>query len=328
MAQRTNYKWTIHNFSTVASRENRTSTLESKRFTLTGSNIKFHLEFEPTNLTEDHCALGLGLDDLGEAKSVELVYKVWIENTNGNKIGMYTDTFYKSQIGGSVFSLLHHDNLYSPASNFIKHDILFICCEIRYKSSIPSDDTPEFAAKIAEKEWLFYQEGFTGPCIIEVGDQKFEIDKKKLMAHSPVFDRMFKSGMKEAQTGKVTLSDTTPIIIQALVKYLHVHYIEDLDEEALGLYFLADKYEITDLKDKCSRVLIGELNEGNILDRLIMAFRHSDKAFKEGVLDYLADRPGSFKEIMKSDEWRTFINDNMQLSREMIDEAFKSMNWY
>lgn len=336
MAQPTIYKWMIHNFSKVASLDDPTLVLDSKRFTLTGSKFKFHLRFKPISTMEwsnEHCSFGLILDDLGEAKSVDLSYKLWIENTDGSKIvepgiGMLTRAFSQIGIGWGWDEFVHHDKLYSLTNPFIKHDIAFICCEILYNSSIPSDGTPQLATTTDEKEWALHQEGFTGLCIVEVGDQKFEVEKKRLMAHSIVFDRMFKSGMKEARTGTITLNDTTPTIFQALVKYLHVHNIEDSDEDALGLYFLADKYEIIDLKEKCSQTLIGKLNEDNILDYLIMAFQHNDKMFKQGILDYLADRPGSFKEVMKSEEWSKFTTDDLQLAREIIDEAFKSMNWY
>jgi len=335
MVQRTIYKWTINNFSKTASRENPTLILDSKRFTLTGSNFKFHLRFEPTdtNGSKERCSLGLISVDLGKAKSVELELKLWIENTNGDKfvapeIGMETGVFNKIGEGSTFSEFAHHGQLYPPESTFIKHDIAFICCEILYRSSIPSDGTSQFAAEIDEKEWSLHQEGFTGPCIIEVGNQKFEVEKKKLMAHSIVFDRMFKSETEKEQTGTITLNDTTPTIVQSLVKYLHVHTIEDSEEKVLGLYFLAEKYEITGLKEECSRVLMDKLDKDSILDRLIMAFLHNDKVFKRGIFDYLADRPGSFKELIKSDEWYKFITNNMQLSREIIDEAFDSMNWY
>jgi len=68
------------------------------------------------------------------------------------------------------------------------------------------------------------------------------------------------------------MNDTIPAVVQAFVKYLHVHDVENSDEEVFGLYLLADKYEIVDLKEKCSRILIGKLDKENILDLLIMAF--------------------------------------------------------
>jgi len=140
---------------------------------------------------------------VGRIEICQVGLQVWIENTDGDKIvksaiGMVTKTFGKIGKGRGLRTLLHHNTLYSPASTFIKHGILSICCEILYKSSIPSDGTPQFSTQIGKKEWSLYQEGFTGPCIIEVGDQKFEVGKKRLMARSIVFDRMFKSEMKEA----------------------------------------------------------------------------------------------------------------------------------
>jgi hypothetical protein len=134
-------------FSKVASRNTPTSILESKIFTLNGSNAKFFLSFEPTNKTKngskEYSSLYLVSKDSNEAVSIELKYRFWIENRYGKKIkpGNSNIYFYSNNLflglnfkfesirdlfGYTEF--VHHDRLYSPQNDFVKDD--FICCEI------------------------------------------------------------------------------------------------------------------------------------------------------------------------------------------------------
>lgn len=69
------------------------------------------------------------------------------------------------------------------------------------------------------------------------------------MAQSPVFERMLLSGMKETQTNTIEISDFRAEVVEAFIKYVHVHKIEIMDEMAEELLVFADKYEVIgDLK--------------------------------------------------------------------------------
>lgn len=328
-------KWRIDQFSSAASRDDPNTSLNSPEFKLS-SGASFCLQLEPTtrqpNGNKGYCALFLKANNLAGNKSVVLTYRPWIENTSGDKLGPRLNIIKHEFVGNQNWGypeFVQHNLLYG--SEFIKEDVVIIRCEIQVikptNEEIPLDNSQRQAIEAGKKEWDFYEQGFTGACVIQVADQEFKVGKNKLMASSRVFEKMFLSGMQESQTGTVSMKDTSPAVIQALIKYLHVRDLENPGEIALELYILADKYEIDDLKMKCSRILVDGLDKGNFLDRVTLAFNRNDGEFKNGIFNYLMGRPGIFKDIMKSEEWKKFATENAQQSNEIIDEVFQNMKW-
>jgi len=336
MALRTIFKWPILKFSEAASRDDPEREMYSDVFTLTGNNLKFYLRFKPTNTKEfgskEHCSFYLMPYDLAEMTSVTLDFKLWIQNTDAGKIieprwGFTTNTFVEIDSGYGLTEFAHHDLLYSQNSTFIKRDTVFLCCEIRYRLPEPKKDKVQFMAEIQQKEFSFRKQGYGDLCTIRVDGQEFRVAKQKLMANSPVFEAMFKSGMQEAQNNVIQMQDTSPAAIDALIDYLDVHDLENLQEEALGLYLLAGRYMIEDLKEEATKILIEKLDEDNIQNHLVLAFRHNDATFKFGALDYLMAHTGCFKNIMTSDQWMTFASNNMEMAREIVNEVFGAFKW-
>lgn len=59
---------------------------------------------------------------------------------------------------------------------------------------------------------------------------------------------MLMSDMKETSTGIIRMEDVDVNIMDAFIEYLHLKSVHNLDEIAVGLFDLADKYQISDLK--------------------------------------------------------------------------------
>jgi len=280
-------------------------------FTLTESSIKFYLWFEPTNKKEgaskEHCAFYLVSRDLNGEPSIKPAFKLWIENTDGDKIlnpisGLYTSVFNQIGEGRGRSEFVHQDQLYSPASTFVKNDTIFICCEI-----------------------LLLPQEFKDPCIINAGNQYFQVDKQKLMSQSAVFERIFKSGIQEARDIIIPMEDVAPKTVNAFIQYLHLHKISNLGEEAVGLYKLAGDYQVSDLQKKCAEILVDGLNSDNLFERMVIAFKHEDPGFKQGILNYMIGHPGDFKQIMISSKWKKLMDENLEMSHEIVKEFFKVM---
>jgi hypothetical protein len=335
MNSRTIFKWPILKFSTTASRYDPKRVLDSGNFRLTDSNMKFCLRFRPTNATPnfsyEYSSLFLVAKEFDGAAFIDLKYKLWIENTDGTKIpdptsGMSTHKFEKIDIGWGWSEFAHHDRLYSEENSFVKHDMIFLCCEVQLLPPETIEVNSQSEADIKKKEWALYQEGYKDSCVIQVGDQKFPIEKKKLMTISAVFERIFKSEVQKTQARVIQMDEVSSATVDVFIQYLHLYDLANLDGEAFGLYKLAHTYEIADLKKRCSTILLDDLNSDNVFDRMVLAFKHNDPILKRGVFDYLADRPVNFKQIMISSEWKEFMNVNVELSHEIINEFFKIMN--
>jgi hypothetical protein len=70
-----------------------------------------------------------------------------------------------------------------------------------------------------------------------------------LAANSEVFKRMFMtSSCKEVQTGIINITDANAVIMEAFVEYIHRGKVEILEPVAVGLFKVADKYNVKPLK--------------------------------------------------------------------------------
>lgn len=70
-----------------------------------------------------------------------------------------------------------------------------------------------------------------------------------LVAHSNVFKRMFSTpNCKETQTGIIEIKDFKAPIIEALIQFMHIEEVDNLEPNAIDLFKVADKYNVEGLK--------------------------------------------------------------------------------
>uniref|UniRef100_A0A914QVX8 BTB domain-containing protein n=1 Tax=Panagrolaimus davidi TaxID=227884 RepID=A0A914QVX8_9BILA len=101
---------------------------------------------------------------------------------------------------------------------------------------------------------------------IFVDEKKIDVHKCVLSAVSPVFARMFESGMKESEENKVTIKDFTYEIVETAIKYCyHSSLVTDptIENKMKVLQFF-DKYNIQPFKDDLENFLISEIHESNV----------------------------------------------------------------
>jgi hypothetical protein len=87
----TTVKWRIGNFIDAATRDDKRKFLCSEEFSLYKSRMRFILEFYPITRDDiklkDSSAVYLMPKHLDNEKSVELSYKFWMENKDGQQLG-------------------------------------------------------------------------------------------------------------------------------------------------------------------------------------------------------------------------------------------------
>ncbi|XP_047370539.1 speckle-type POZ protein isoform X2 [Vespa velutina] len=104
-----------------------------------------------------------------------------------------------------------------------------------------------------------------------VEDSVYPVHKCILGAHSPVFENIFTSGMKEQKEGRVYITDLTKGTCTSMMSYIYTNRLEDLDNIASELIIIADMYNILDLVKLCKDALIKQMNEENVFDTLVIA---------------------------------------------------------
>uniref|UniRef100_A0A914QQ88 BTB domain-containing protein n=1 Tax=Panagrolaimus davidi TaxID=227884 RepID=A0A914QQ88_9BILA len=157
------------------------------------------------------------------------------------------------------------EELFDPEKRFIvdgkmtvyMDGILSIEKEAENEILLQFDDT--FDSKLGLALWEQENKDF----IISAGGKEIHAHKNVLAARSPVFSRMFVSGMKEAKENKVTIEDFTFNIVEKAIKLCYHQSLvpySTLEEKTKLLQFF-EKYDIQPLKDILEKYLISVLNE-------------------------------------------------------------------
>jgi len=109
-----------------------------------------------------------------------------------------------------------------------------------------------------------------------VGGEEIKAHKAILFARSKYFAAMFRSKSKEDSSGKIDVPDADPKVFRGMLEFLYGGFSpKQLDDIALDLFIIADKYGIDKLRDICELNLRTHLNADNVVDALLLAERHN-----------------------------------------------------
>jgi speckle-type POZ protein len=140
--------------------------------------------------------------------------------------------------------------------------------------------------------------------VIEVQQEKFEVHKAILAAHSPVFLTMFHSDLTEKQTNTLKIEGIEPAVFKEVLRFIYTDQVEKLDELAVELMAVADRYMLELLKSKCEAHLAGKITVENCVDLLMLADLHSAVGLKTFVLDFFRLRAS---EVAQTASWQQLM---------------------
>ena len=149
-----------------------------------------------------------------------------------------------------------------------------------------------------------------------LSDVQFVVQWKSFSAHlailaaaSPVMAAMFESG-----TSTKEINDVEPEVFEQVLRYLYTGVAPQLKELTESLLVAADKFQITDLKEECEVHLVSQLTMENVVQRLLLAHKHTAARLLDGSLEFLAV---SHDEVWDRPEWK-------QLSEKHPDVFFSA----
>ena len=88
--------------------------------------------------------------------------------------------------------------------------------------------------------------------------------------------------MRESSSGAIEVPDVDPVAFRGMLEYIYGGmYPEKLDNIALDLFVVADKYGLEKLRDICETAIIANLNADNVVDALLLAERHAREELKD-----------------------------------------------
>ena len=119
--------------------------------------------------------------------------------------------------------------------------------------------------------------------------------KAILTARVPYFERLFASGMKEAETNRIRVEDVDADTFRQFLLFIYAGKLpENVETHARAYLPLSEKYDVKILKRRCEETLERQLERQNLVETLVWADLYRCEKLKETCLK-------------KYEEWRTRI---------------------
>ena len=149
-----------------------------------------------------------------------------------------------------------------------------------------------------------------------------------LAARSPVFDRMFSTGMQETSSGTVNITDTSAPVVRLLCEFMYTAKFDDLtalddDTTLSSLIKVAAKYQVTDLLEVANREATRRLTHENAVQWLILAAQLQAEPLKTECLKVVAR---NLQAVQTTVAWYQLTQD-ARLFTEVGPELFKMVGW-
>ncbi|KAG8193870.1 hypothetical protein JTE90_011430 [Oedothorax gibbosus] len=165
-----------------------------------------------------------------------------------------------------------------------------------------------------------YRDGILSDATINTEGKSFSAHRSILAARSPVFRAMFeKDEMSEGRSGVVDIDDVDSETVDRMLVFLYGDSLQGLQwGEAASLYYVADKYAIQPLKQKCADILKTGLTVDNVCDALVLADTHSDEQLMKSVVDFIYDH----QEVVSSPKFEQLEDIKPRLTSKVTKELF------
>ena len=164
---------------------------------------------------------------------------------------------------------------------------------------------------------LFRSE-FLSDCRIFCGKVEYPVHKVVLAARSPVFYAMFQHKMQEKETNEVKLDDAEPDIYLELLRFIYTDIVENVEQVALLLFGLAEKYDLKRLRGICASELARSISASSAIAILKLAELHNATDLAECALKFIKLH---LDDVIKSADYN-----NLRASRsKLLDKILLSM---
>lgn len=148
--------------------------------------------------------------------------------------------------------------------------------------------------------------------------KEFRAYKGILAARSSVFAAMFRHHMEEHKQNRVTIDDIEEQVFSEVLYFIYTHRAPSLNEMALELLAVAEKYALQDLKAMCEEALIANRSVQTAVKTLVMAELHSAKQLKVQTIKFINRNASN---IITTENWQNVKEHYPSL----IEEAYSAM---
>lgn len=159
---------------------------------------------------------------------------------------------------------------------------------------------------------------------LHVEGKKLHAHKMILAARSSVFSAMFDHDMAENLTNEVNIEDIDLESFKCVLRFMYCGEIDVIStENALTIYAAADKYALKDLKKLCLEYAEKKLTIEWVLDVVKFADFYNETETGEAARKFFRENA---IEILETDHWKTFSEENHKMSMDLIVSAFRELS--
>lgn len=157
--------------------------------------------------------------------------------------------------------------------------------------------------------------------LIKVKDREFKVHKVILTARSTVFDRMFSHDLSETNSGIVPIEDCEPAAFEEFLFFVYTGKTQNLSSNnACELYYVADKYDLMEMKEECISFLKKSLSIETICDVICLSKKCNESELLDLAVTYFAR---NMEEIIATNNWLLFMKENPVEANELSIKALK-----
>nr|XP_042909284.1 speckle-type POZ protein B-like [Parasteatoda tepidariorum] len=277
---------------------NKTNTLRSVEFHI-GGDEKSHLEIRFTGL-----AKYLNLHNpkpLGNGSYMTNIF-------DRNKSCVYSYTATRDFSNATVVDLLENLTRFSSRTEFP----ITISCTVRSSNTTLSKlYCVSCENRMSADLMKILDDAYNTDVELSTGGENIKAHKIILQARSPVFHKMFDHDSIEVANNTVDVSDIGSATMKRLVNFLYACKMEECDfDEAMELYYAADKYEVLSLQEACKTELLSHLDVNNACSLFTFAIQHNDEDLQKGIAQFVRV---NFLSIINSESFLDMSREDMAL---------------
>lgn len=299
-----NYKWTIENFSYYINENSRSPLFSSRDNDI---EDEWFIEINPNNIVDKKTYLSVVITLESLKPDVDFIARYQMSILGANDIKMITAIHDPILLSKEQFKSLSwgkfglKDTILDKSRGYLQNDSLTLLSEIKIlvKQQI-IDHLPCKHAIITQKfntELVQYlATGQFTTVTVYVNKNSFQVIKEILIARSPVFSEMLKQ--EENQNDEIIITDIKEEVFEELLYFFYTNETLNIKKMTENLYVAAEKYQIAELKKRCERVLIDNINVNNATQVFLFADTYNAQELKCKISEFIAN---NFSAVFKTE---------------------------
>lgn len=155
--------------------------------------------------------------------------------------------------------------------------------------------------------------------VIKVQGQEFRTHKLILVIRSPVFASLLRHEDTEEENDAILVEDCDLEAFKVFLVFLYSGKLENVSvENVTGLYGVADKYRVEEVKLECVKFMMSHLSVENFCEFISLALRHGEGQLLERATDYFIE---NVKSVIVTVTWQSFHAEYPVESNELYIKA-------